>query len=261
MTTEAITNGAMKDNTKRDYFIRFSITQRIEHAVLMITFIVLAVTGLAQRYYNTGGAEWLILTLGGIEYTRLIHRAFAVVFSLSALYHFSYVAYSYFVRHRNLTMLPTIKDFRDVVSVLSYAFGFTDRSPQFGRFDYRQKFEYWGLIFGSLVIIVSGYIIAFPVAFTRFLPGQVVAAAVEFHGFEATLAVLTIVIWHLYDVIFRPGIFPADTSIFTGKISRERMLEEHPFEYAERETTMASEDTGTPLTKPDPDQENPHNQQ
>jgi formate dehydrogenase gamma subunit len=246
-TTGATASGETKDHTKRDYFLRFSPMQRTEHAVLMVTFIALAITGLAQRYSTVGWVEWLILRLGGIEYTRLIHRGFAVIFILSALYHFGYITYSYFIKHRNLPMLPTLKDFRDVVGALRYAFGFTDRLPQFGRFDYRQKFEYWGLIFGSTVIIVTGFILAFPVAITTILPGQVVAAAVEFHGFEATLAVLTIIIWHLYDVIFRPGVFPADTSIFTGKISRERMLEEHPLEYAEREAASATEGTDAPL--------------
>ena len=143
-------------------------------------------------------------------------------------------------------MVPTLKDFYDAVSALKYTFGLVDKPPQYGRFDYRQKFEYWGLIFGGMVIIITGFILAFPVFFTSFLPGQVVAAAVEFHGFEATLAVLTIVIWHLYDVILRPGIFPADTSIFTGKISRERMLEEHPVEYAELEVPPGNNEINTP---------------
>lgn len=227
-----------------EYFIRFNLRQRVEHIVLMVSFTVLAVTGLAQRFYTTGWAEWLILNLGGIEYTRLVHRAFALLFTLSALYHFGYQAYALFVRHSKPTMAPTLKDVRDVINILRYSFGFSDKLPQFGRFDYRQKFEYWGLIFGSTIIIVTGFILAFPVAFTRVFPGQVVAAAVEFHGFEATLAVLTIVIWHLYDVIFKPSIFPADTSIFTGKISRKRMLEEHPLEYAESVDGGVGEATG-----------------
>ncbi len=83
------------------------------------------------------------------------------------------------------------------------------------------------------MIIITGFFLAFPVAVTRVLPGQVIAASVEFHGYEATLAVLTIVIWHLYDVILKPGVFPADTSIFTGKISRKRTEEEHSLEYGE----------------------------
>jgi cytochrome b subunit of formate dehydrogenase len=147
-------------------------------------------------------------------------------------------------------MLPTLKDFRDVVATLRYSFGFTDHQPQFGRFDYRQKFEYVGVMFGSLVIIVSGFFLMFPVFFTQTFPGQFVAAAKEFHGNEATLAVIIIIIWHFYDVIFKPGIFPGDFSIHTGKISKERMLEEHPLEYAEimesREVVTAAKTPASP---------------
>ena len=219
--------------SKPEYFVRFNLSQRIEHVVLMVSFTMLSVTGLAQRFYTAAWAQWVITALGGIGYTRLVHRGFAVLFILSILYHVGYVTYLLFVRHAKPTMLPTFKDFRDVVASLRYSFGFTDRKPEFGRFDYRQKFEYLGIMFGSVIIIVSGFFLTYPVLVTQLFPGQFVAAAKEFHGNEAMLAVLTIVIWHLYDVIFKPGIFPADTSIFSGKISRERMIEEHHLEYAE----------------------------
>ena len=222
---------AVKSNP--DYFVRFNLGQRIEHIALMVSFTVLSVTGLAQKFYTADWAQWVITTLAGIGYTRLVHRAFAVLFILSIVYHLGYVTYLLFRRHSKPTMLPTLKDFRDVVATLRYNFGFTDRQPQFGRFDYRQKFEYLGVIFGSAIIIVSGLFLTYPVLVTQLFPGQFVAAAKEFHGNEAMLAVLIIVIWHLYDVMFKPGIFPADTSIFSGKISRERMIEEHPLEYAE----------------------------
>ena len=139
-------------------------------------------------------------------------------------------------------MLPTLKDFQDVVGSLRYGFGFTDKHPEFGRFDYRQKFEYLGVMFGSVVIIVSGFFLWYPVAVTQIFPGQFVAAAKEFHGNEAMLAVLIIVIWHLYDVMLKPGIFPADTSIFTCKISKERQKEEHRLEYAEITGELLNED-------------------
>lgn len=216
-----------------DYFVRFNLSQRIEHVLLMVSFTVLSVSGLAQRFYTAGWAEWVILNLGGIGYTRLLHRAFAVLFILSIAYHLGYVAYSLFWRHSKPSMLPSLKDFRDVVATLKYSFGFSDRQSQFGRFDYRQKFEYWGIIFGSAIIIISGLFLTYPVLVTQVFPGQFVAAAKEFHGNEAMLAVLTIVIWHLYDVVFKPGIFPGDTSIFSGKIARKRMIEEHPLEYTE----------------------------
>ncbi|MDO8567639.1 MAG: cytochrome b/b6 domain-containing protein [Dehalococcoidales bacterium] len=248
MTTEqtAEARPAPGGKAATEYFVRFTLNQRVEHIVLMITFTVLSVTGLAQRFYPAGWAEWVILNLGGIGYTRLFHRIFALAFTLSVAYHFSYVGYALFVRHGRASMVPTLKDFRDVVGAVRYGLGFSARPPQFGRYDYRQKFEYWGMMFGSMIIIITGFFLAFPVAVTRVLPGQVIAASVEFHGFEATLAVLTIVIWHLYDVIFKPGIFPADTTIFTGKISRKRMAEEHALEYLE----LVGERTETPPASP-----------
>ncbi len=254
VTSEFSEKEATAGKSAPDYFIRFSIGQRVEHAVLMVSFTVLALTGLAQRFYTVSWAEWVLLNLGGIGYTQLIHRAFALVFTLSVVYHFGYLAYSLFIRHSKLSMAPTLNDARDVVTTLRYSLGFATKPPQFGRFDYRQKFEYWGLIFGSMIIIITGFILAFPLAVTNILPGQVIAAAVEFHGYEATLAVLTILIWHFYDVIFKPGIFPADTSIFTGKISRKRMLEEHPLEYARLVEVKANEETDEPpLEKPSSD--------
>ncbi len=240
--TETAQEGRVLD--KKEYFTRFTVNQRIEHIILIVTFVMLSLTGLAQKFYSAGWAEWIILNMGGIEYTRLIHRAFALLFSAGMLYHLGYVIHALFVRHARPSMVPTLKDARDVVNALRYSFGFIEKPPQFGRFDYRQKFEYWGIIFGSIVIITSGFALAFPLLVTRVLSGQFVAAAREFHGNEAMLAVLTIVIWHLYDVIFRPGVFPGDTSIFTGRISRERMMEEHSLEYAELEGSPSDEDAG-----------------
>lgn len=240
--------GEAEKSRHTGYVVRFSTSQRIEHIIVMVTFIVLSVTGLAQRYSTTGWGEWVISGLGGIGYTRLIHRAFGVMFTLSALYHIGYVVYIYFVKHRKLTMVPTFNDFRGVVGTLKYSLGLIDKPPQFGRYDYRQKFEYWGVAFGGMVIIVTGYFLIFPEAVARILPGQIVAAAMELHGFEATLAALTIVIWHLYDVMVRPDIFPADTTMFTGRISTERMLEEHALEYAEMTAGGKIEDTPPGIT-------------
>ena len=234
---------------KAEYFVRFNLGQRIEHIALMVSFTMLSVTGLAQKFYTADWAQWVISTLGGIASTRLVHRGFAIVFILSIVYHVAYIIYLLFVKHARPTMIPTLKDFRDVIVSLRYFFGFTDKKPEFSRFDYRQKFEYLGVMFGSVVIVVSGFFLWYPVAVTQIFPGQFVAAAKEFHGNEAMLAVLIIVVWHLYDVMLKPGIYPADTSIFTGKISTEREMEEHRLEYAElvgEEVSEGGEISSTP---------------
>ena len=241
MDTAPVKEEPQDKKDEQEYFVRFNFSQRIEHIALMISFTMLSVTGLAQKFYTASWAQWLIVNLGGIAVTRLVHRAFAVLFVLSVLYHLGYAVNAIFRKHKKATMLPTFKDFRDVVDSLRYGFGFTDRHPQFGRFDYRQKFEYWGVIFGSTIIIVSGLFLTYPVFFTNVFPGEYIAAAKEFHGNEATLAVIIIIMWHFYDTIFKPGIFPSDVSIFTGKISKERMVEEHSLEYAEITAGAASE--------------------
>ncbi|MDO8472788.1 MAG: cytochrome C, partial [Dehalococcoidia bacterium] len=137
------------------------------------------------------------------------------------------------VRKGPASMMPTIKDARDAVNYVRYCIGLTDHQPEYGRYDYRQKFEYWGILFGGMIMLVSGAILMWPIIITKVLPGGVVPAAKEFHSNEALLAVLTIVVWHFYSSHFRPGIFPGDFTIFTGRISKERMIEEHSLEYHE----------------------------
>ena len=217
-------------NSKVNYVLRFNVRQRIEHVALIIVFTGLAVTGLLQRFYSGGFAQWTILQLGGVEAVRSIHRVFGVTFTVALFYHLVMLTYGFFARKDKQSMLITRKDFTDVIDSLRFELGMTSKRPEYGRYNYRQKFEYWGLMFGSVIITVTGLVLMFPVFVTQVFPGQVVAASVEIHGWEATLAVLTILVWHFYEVMIRPDVFPADVSIFTGKISAARMREEHSLE-------------------------------
>ena len=122
---ETLESGAIAARSEPDYYVRFNISQRIEHIVLMVAFTMLVVTGLTQRFYSAGWAEWIILTLGGIENTRLIHRAFGLLFTVSVVYHLGYVACTLLTRRSKLAMLPGFKDIRDIVS----SFRFPRSSP------------------------------------------------------------------------------------------------------------------------------------
>jgi formate dehydrogenase gamma subunit len=235
----------MAENT---YFIRFRLSQRIEHFTVMGLFTLLVLTGLPQKYPDTAWAQWIVLTIGGIDITRLIHRISGIMFAASAIYHFSNVSYLVLVRKVKPAMIFTLRDVRDAMMTLRSSLGTSREHPQYDRYDYRQKFEYWGLIFGGTIMILTGAVLLFPIQTAYLLPGQFIAAAKEVHSWEAMLALLTIVIWHLYGAHFAPEKFPADTSIFTGKISRERMLKEHPLEYA---SIMGYPDEGAP-TKTEP---------
>jgi formate dehydrogenase subunit gamma len=224
-----------------DYVTRFSLRQRVEHASVGLFFIVLAATGLTQEFFPMHWAEWMILEMGGIDRVRWIHRTAGIGLAIVV---FSHVIVSVLqvVRGRAMpTMVPTRKDFEDVIIMTRYYFRLSDEQPRFDRYDYRQKLEYWGLILGSLIMTVTGLMLYFPVLTTRFLPGEVIPAALIAHGREGLLAFLVIITWHFFNSHLSPEAFPIDTSIFTGKIRRERMEKEHPLEY-ERMLAVSEEE-------------------
>ncbi|MGE5617814.1 MAG: formate dehydrogenase subunit gamma [Sphingomonadaceae bacterium] len=215
-----------------EQFVRFSLSQRIEHLLMMISFTALVATGLPQKFFGSGWAQSMILAFGGIENTRLIHRAFAVLFCLEALYHFAYIFWLMAKGRFVPSMIPGLKDAADAIQCFKYCIGLSAVHPKYDRFDFRQKFEYWGVVMGGIIVIATGLILMFPAQATLLLPGAFVPAAREMHGGEAILAFSVIVTWHLYGAHFNPLRFPGDLSIFTGKISRAQMIEEHPLEYA-----------------------------
>jgi len=214
------------------YVVRFSVRQRIEHVSVMILFLTLSVTGLPQKFFDSWWATPVILVLGGIDQVRWIHHAAGLTFTLLIVVHLT-TAIGLVVTGRSpLSLVPTRQDFRDAIQTLKYYLGMTDEQARFDRFDYRQKFEYWGLVLGAVVVIVTGLVLYFPLLATRYLPGEIVPAAKLAHGNEGLMAFLVVIIWHIYNAHLSPDVFPFDTSIFTGKISRKRMAHEHPLEYA-----------------------------
>jgi formate dehydrogenase gamma subunit len=228
--TEVATRSRRTALVRRE-FVRFSLSQRLEHLMTMLCFGALLLTGLPQKFSDASISIWVVNSLGGIDNVRLIHRLFATVFIFSAFYHVGAVGLSVIRSKFNPSMVPTLRDFVDALVMLRYSVGLTNSKPLFGRYDYRQKFEYWGIVYGGIIMIVSGLTLWFPTYVTRILPGEIVPAAKEMHAGEALLALLVIVTWHMYSVLLSPSHFPGDWSIFTGKISDEKIKEEHPLEY------------------------------
>jgi cytochrome b subunit of formate dehydrogenase len=145
--------------------------------------------------------------------------------------HVGIIVVGVLIKKMRLTLLITFQDFRDVVSTVLYYFGINKKKPLFEKFDYRQKFEYLGVVLGGSVMILTGFALLYPIQFTQILPGQFIVAAKIMHSSEAFLAFGVIVLWHVYGSHFSPDVFPMDKSIFTGYMPKEDMKHHHYLEY------------------------------
>lgn len=205
---------------------RFRLMARIEHMVLLVSFTILCLTGLPQKFPFSPISQGLIAAMGGIEVVRYIHRWAAIVLILGSVYHLLTSFYRLYVGHERMRMLPNKKDGQDIVDTVAYNLGFKDEAPKMPKFNFGEKFEYWAVVWGTAVMIITGFILWNPIAATRIVPGSFIPAALEAHGWEAVLAAASIVIWHLYNVLVKHR----NLSMFTGTLKHEIMEEEHALE-------------------------------
>ncbi len=221
---------------------RFSRGQRLQHGTLMISFTVLALTGLPQIYASSRVGERLITLLGGIELVRIVHRGAAIVMMVAGLGHLLDVAYRFLVKGRPLSMWPGREDLGDLVGPLRFNFGRAAERPRLGRFSFEEKVEYWSLLWGTVIMVATGFALWNPIATSRFFPGQFIPAALAAHAGEALLAVLAVIVWHGYGVHIRHF----NRSMFTGEMSEEEMREHHPLELEALQEGRAPQDPPPP---------------
>jgi cytochrome b subunit of formate dehydrogenase len=154
---------------------------------------------------------------------------------LGTAWHLLVFGYLSYVRRTRLTMLPTLQDAKDAWGALMYNIGRAKAPPQMGRYTFEEKMEYWAFVWGAIIMGVTGFMMWNPITTTRFLPGEVIPAAKAAHGGEALLAVLAIIVWHMYGVHVKRF----NRSMFTGKMTEEEMLHEHPLELADIKAGIA----------------------
>ena len=208
---------------KRDV-VRMNRNQRIQHLLLMISFIVLAVSGFALAWPDSLFAK---LCGSDEEVRRMIHRVAAVVMMALGLYHVVYLVVTAEGRKLVRDLRPRFADLRDLFAVFRYYLGLGGEKPTFGRFGYGEKLEYWAGMWGSAIMTVTGIMLWFPVVVTSRAPRWWLDIATTIHFYEAVLATLSILVWHLYHVIFDPDVYPMNWSWLDGKMSDELYREEH----------------------------------
>lgn len=215
--------------SKNQRFLRFTLSDRIEHWTQMAAFATLALTGLVQKFAEVKLSQTIVAILGGIESVRIIHRGATIVLMLGVIYHIGTAGYKIFVQKSRLSMLPNFKDITNAWELFLFNIGLRDKKPQQGKYTFDEKFEYWAFVWGTIIMGLSGFILWNPIATSRFFPGEFIPAAKAAHGGEALLAILAIIVWHFYNVHIKHF----NKSMFTGYLTEKEMIEEHPIELAD----------------------------
>jgi cytochrome b subunit of formate dehydrogenase len=207
--------------------MRMKLTERIQHILLLSTFIGLAITGFALRFPDA----WWVKILTGIglneENRRLIHRILALVLVSVSFYHTWYLLFTKRGKEILHSLIPQISDIKDAFANIAYYLGIRKEKPIFDTFDYTQKAEYWALIWGTILMGITGFVLWFPAIATSWLPAWVVRVCETVHFYEAILAVSAIVIWHWFFVIFLPKEYPMNWVWLTGKMDYQEWKEHH----------------------------------
>jgi formate dehydrogenase gamma subunit len=207
--------------------VRMTASQRWQHLILATSFIALAVTGFALKFPDS----WLAKVLGPSEpFRRWSHRVAGIVMLAIGLYHLIYLLATRDGRKLLTDLFPVKKDLADVWQAVRYLGGFTKDKPKIGRFGYAEKLEYWAVVWGTIIMGVTGLAIWLKIDVTQFFPRWVVTVATTIHYYEAVLACLAIVVWHFYHVIFDPEVYPLNTACLDGRISEEFQAHEHPLD-------------------------------
>jgi len=217
--------------------LRMSLSQRWQHVMLASSFIVLALTGFALKFPDS----WLARLLGANEsFRRWTHRFAGVVLLLVGAWHIIYLLTTADGRRLVKDLFPVKKDLADMWCAARYLTGWSREKPKIGRFGYAEKMEYWAVVWGTVIMGVTGLMIWFKMDVTAFLPRWIVDVALAIHYYEALLACLAIVVWHFYHVIFDPDVYPLNPACWDGRVSEEWQKQEHPLDEPTRPTKSAS---------------------
>ena len=208
-------------------FLRFTLGQRWEHTLLILSFSTLLLTGLPQKYRLASWSQQLLATPERLSLLQTIHHLAAIVLTVEVLYHLVRGLLLLARRRLSAEIFPTGQDVRDAGQMVRYLLFLSKRPPTFGKYSFEQKFTYWFFFFGIGIMVVTGFIIWFPILFTRLFPGGIIPAAKMAHSTEALVAGIFLLIWHFYHVHLQR----LNLSIFTGWLHERDMRRHHSLEY------------------------------
>ncbi|MBN2343475.1 MAG: cytochrome b/b6 domain-containing protein [Deltaproteobacteria bacterium] len=216
--------------------VRMSRWAVLQHSLLMLSFTVLCVTGFALRFSGSWWEDILFGWEGGAPMRGLIHRGSAMVFVFTVIVH---VGYLFTAEGRSFMkgMLPRWMDVTQALQMVKYNVTGKGEHPRFGRFSYVEKAEYWALVWGTAIMSMTGFFLMLDNVAASMFPKGLLDVLLIIHYYEAWLALLAIVVWHLYSAVFRPSAYPMNPAWITGKMPLKMYKEEHP---ADEETIKST---------------------
>ncbi len=209
-----------KNKTEAKY-VRYSPQERIQHRVLILSFVVLAYTGFALEYPEAWWAAPFKMIPGGGDWRGIIHRTAAILFVALTFHHLFFLLIMKRGKKLLKEMKPMKNDVSDLINTIRFNLGLSKEKPSHVPFNYVEKTEYWALVWGSAIMILTGTMLTFENFFMTHLPKWAIDVVTKVHFYEAVLATSAIIVWHFYFVIFDPDVYPMNWSMRTGKVKEE----------------------------------------
>jgi len=207
-----------------EVFYRFGVNVRAQHFLLAVSTVLLILSGLPVRFHDSVVFKFIMFLFGGIHNSTFLHRVGAAGLMVVCVWHVSWLALTREGRSEFMALMPGPRDLKDAFQNIKY----------FLRLSYIEKFDYWAVYWGVVVMIGSGLLLWFQDITLRFFPKSLLDIAKEMHRDEALLATLAIVVWHMYNAHLNPHKFPGTLVIWNGLMTKEEIMEEHPLEYEKR---------------------------
>ncbi len=206
--------------------LRFTLSERVQHALLLISFITLVITGFMLKFPESFWAAPLVRWEKGLPIRGLVHRIAGVVLIAAGFYHLLYLVFTPRGRRDLSAMLPKVRDMREAVQTVGYDLGYRREAPLYAKFNYAEKLEYWALVWGTVVMAITGIFLWAHNFVLEYLSKVWLDIATAVHYYEAILATLAIVIWHFYAVIFDPDVYPLKWTFVSGRAPEHEVREE-----------------------------------
>ncbi|HAZ64755.1 MAG TPA: hypothetical protein DCZ72_14255 [Armatimonadetes bacterium] len=209
---------------------RWDKSQIRQHQLLLVSVIMLGLTGMPQRYADTRPAQTIAGMFGGVENMMLVHKFFGAALTVCFLWHIVYLLLRWRSRTFRFSTIPRLVDFKDAWHLVQYLIGQRPDHPRFARYSFIEKFDYWAATGGSVLMIGTGLVIWFKATAHAVVGPTGYDVAVHLHSLESVLALVFLLIGHVYHVHVANGIWPLNMVWWSGEMSREQMEELHPNE-------------------------------